>query len=175
MLNRFSIISYQALQRAILLRGEATAAMSIHHSLMLHFGQQFAALKRPGPQLQEQNKVVVRSRVLSICDYEPLLNAREQVLHREGYDVVSVSRLESIRTLDIASFRFVIICQSISQDKAAQISCMLKACNPHLLLLRMNSSDTYRDENEQFDAELDGSGGPTALLEALKTHSKRIG
>src|SRR4051794_19980225 len=105
-------------------------------------------------------------RVLSICDNDLVRSARELVLRKDGYEIVSISSNDLLGVPEIRRFDVAVICHSVPPARAMALVERLRRCKPEIRLLRVNPRVPGVDPYYHVDSEV--LAGPGALLRGVK-------
>jgi DNA-binding NtrC family response regulator len=107
------------------------------------------------------------ARILNISYDASLLRTREELLKREGLEVVSVvgfsAALEATRK---CQYDLAIIGHSIPRDDKRKLAHEMKICDGHIRILSLRRHDT--GPIPEADFSLEASEGPAALIDMVK-------
>jgi CheY-like chemotaxis protein len=106
-------------------------------------------------------------RILSISDDTGLRSTREDILRKDGYEIVSISSDELLSVFQIRSFDVAVMCHSVAPHRAMGLVDRLRRYNPNIRLLRVNPRLHRIDPFYDIDSEV--LAGPGALQKAVKT------
>lgn len=179
--NRHPLASAREIQ---LLR-ETVATMMLRAGLGTRLGSQHATshasfpdcspeLDKPGSAIQRGDQTggcepgERRPRILLVSDYDGLRHARELILSKQGYDVVSMTSGELLAKPGSCRCDLVILCQSLESDRARLIGAILRRTLPSCALLRVYPC--RMGPEPVFDLGIDGFDGPAVLLDVLHAY-----
>ena len=103
--------------------------------------------------------------VLCIGDDRDLLQIRAMVLQHAGYAVCQFSGTGVLKAEYLPAFAFVVLCHSISLQKAEAIASLLRFRNPSARVIRL--SHVYAAPDAMFDSTCDTVLGPRTMLSEL--------
>lgn len=105
--------------------------------------------------------------ILNISYDASLLRTREELLKREGLEVVSAmgfdAALEAARNCD---YDLAIIGHSVPRDDKRKLAHEMKICRGHMRILSLRRHDT--GPIPEADFSLDAAEGPAALIDMVK-------
>jgi DNA-binding response OmpR family regulator len=102
-------------------------------------------------------------RILNISYDASLLMTREELLKREGFEVVSVLGFEgALKAAKTCQYDVVILGHSIPREEKRKIATEIKVCDEHIRLLSLRRHDTA--PLPEADFSLDASEGPAVLV-----------
>lgn len=111
-------------------------------------------------------------RILSIGDDEGLRSSREMLLASEGYEVHSAESSAFLDVCQVRSLDLVILCQSVTLERAQRLAEILRRYNPQIRILRVASSCGEADSS--YDNSLEPLAGPRAMLRVIDAITDEI-
>jgi DNA-binding response OmpR family regulator len=108
--------------------------------------------------------MIALPRILSISYDRTLLETRELVLQRAGYDVLSLSRLKELTDAACNDIGLIIMGHSIPQpEKRAMVADLRRrGCNAPVLALLRGDESSFREAADSVKAD------PEPMLEAVR-------
>lgn len=107
------------------------------------------------------------SRILNISYDAALLRTREELLKREGFDVMSVVGLaDAIQAIKNCQYNLAIIGHSIPREDKRKLVYEIKSCAAHVPVLSLRRHDTA--PLPEADFSLNAFEGPAALVAMVR-------